>query len=59
MTCSAFPQDSLSVPAARTGTATERRVRRALIDHVALVPEPAYEAAKITAVRGRELLAQR
>jgi phage head maturation protease len=36
-----------------------RRVRRALIDHVALVPEPAYEAAKITAVRGRELLAQR
>jgi phage head maturation protease len=28
-----------------------RRVRRAVLDHVALVPEPAYEAARVTAVR--------
>jgi hypothetical protein len=29
------------------------RVRRALIDHVAFLSEPAYEAARITAVRDR------
>jgi phage head maturation protease len=36
-----------------------RRVRRALLDHISLVPQPAYEAARITAVRRRELLGSR
>jgi phage head maturation protease len=30
-----------------------RRVRRAVLDHVALVPQPAYQGAQVTAVRGR------
>jgi HK97 family phage prohead protease len=31
---------------------THRRARRATLDHIALVPEPAYESATIAAIRG-------
>lgn len=30
-----------------------RRMRRAVLDHISLVPEPAYEHARITAQRSR------
>jgi HK97 family phage prohead protease len=36
-----------------------RTVRRAWLDHIALVGNPAYVDARITGLRGRELLAQR
>jgi HK97 family phage prohead protease len=36
---------------------SQRRVRRAVLDHVALVPSAAYEAATVTAMRSDRLLA--
>jgi HK97 family phage prohead protease len=36
---------------------SQRQVRRAVLDHVSLVPQPAYEAATIVAARADTLLA--